>query len=214
MEHVFGASGKRGCERRPAPKGSPRIGCTLPAITEYQNRPKTERKSQKTERKLFRALCGPTVNFQRLNTACSVTYINGSRSASIELLWTTPRSSVSMRCGRRAPLGLWFSPGSLRFVPHAHGSEVRSLPLITSHVLLRSRFAHALRSLVSQRKRRAAAHNRVVSGSENSHFRGTVNQALGDAVAGGVLGRLLATALCAVPLLTPVSALIWAHERP
>ena len=130
MEHVFGASGKRGCERRPAPKGSPRIGCTLPAITEYQNRPKTERKSQKTERKLFRALCGPTVNFQRLNTACSVTYINGSRSASIELLWTTPRSSVSMRCGRRAPLGLWFSPGSLRFVPHAHGSEVRSLPLI------------------------------------------------------------------------------------
>ena len=106
MEHVFGASGKRGCERRPAPKGSPRIGCTLPAITEYQNRPKTERKSQKTERKLFRALCGPTVNFQRLNTACSVTYINGSRSASIELLWTTPRSSVSMRCGRRAPLGL------------------------------------------------------------------------------------------------------------
>ena len=57
------------------------------------------------------------VNFQRLNTACSVTYINGSRSASIELLWTKPRSSVSMRCGRRAPLGLWFSPGSLLFVP-------------------------------------------------------------------------------------------------
>ena len=135
------------------------------------------------------ALCGPTVNFQRLNTACSVTYINGSRSASIELLWTTPRSSVSMRCGRRAPLGLWFSPGSLRFVPHAHGSEVRSLPLITSHVLLRSRFAHALRSLVSQRKRRAAAHNRVVSGTENPHSRSTVNQALGDGVATGVLGN-------------------------
>src|SRR5438876_11825739 len=86
--------------------------------------------------------------------------------------------------------------------------------LLSSHVLLRSRFAHALRSLVSQRKRRAAAHNRVVSGSENSHFRGTVNQALGNWVAGGVLGRLLATALCAVPLLIPVSALICAQERP
>src|SRR3989454_7207348 len=54
-------------------------------------------------------------------------------------------------------------PGFLLFVPHAHGSEVRSLPLIIT-VLLRSRFAHALRSLVSQRKRRAAAHNRVVLG--------------------------------------------------
>src|SRR6266571_5771977 len=71
------------------------------------------------------------------------------------------------------------APGSLRFVPHAHGSEVRSLPLITSHVLLRSRFAHALRSLVSQRKRRAAAHNRVVLGSENLHSRSIVNQGLG-----------------------------------
>jgi len=28
------------------------------------------------------------------------------------------------------------------------------------------------------------------------------------------LGRLLATALCAVPLLIPVSALIYAQERP
>ena len=59
-----------------------------------------------------------------------------------------------------------------------------------------------------------SAHNRVVLGSENPPSRSTVNQALGNWVAGGVLGRLLATALCAVPLLIPVSALIWAHERP
>ena len=85
--------------------------------------------------------------------------------------------------------------------------------LLSSHVLLRSRFAHALRSLVSQRKRRAAAHNRVVLGSENLPSRGTVNQALGGAVATGVLGNP-AIALCAVPLLIPVSALICAHERP
>jgi len=43
--------------------------------------------------------------------------------------------------------------------------------LLSSHVLLRSRFAHALRSLVSQRKRRVAAHNRVVLGSENPQSR-------------------------------------------
>ena len=104
------------------------------------------------------------------------------------------------------------TPVSLRFVPHAHGSEVRSLPLIIT-VLLRSRFAHALRSLVSQRKRRAAAHNRVVLGSENPSSRSTVNQGLGDAVAIGVLGKP-AIALCAVPLLIPVSALICAQERP
>src|SRR5438128_11257544 len=57
------------------------------------------------------------------------------------------------------------------------------------------------------------AHNQLVSGSENPHSRSTVNQALGDAVATGVLGNP-AIALCAVPLLIPVSALIWAHERP
>ena len=61
---------------------------------------------------------------------------------------------------------------------------------------------------------KATAHNRVVLGSENPHSWGAANQALGNWVAGGVLGRLLATALCAVPLLIPVSALIWAHERP
>src|SRR2546426_9961455 len=73
------------------------------------------------------------------------------------------------------------TPVSLRFVPHAHGSEVRSLPLITS------RFAHALRSLVSQRKRRAAAHNRVVLGNQNSYFQGSRDQSLGDALTTGVL---------------------------
>src|SRR5882724_11764736 len=79
-------------------------------------------------------------------------------------------------------------PGFLLFAPHAHGSEVRSLPLIIT-VLLRSRFAHALRSLVSQRKRRAAAHNRAVLGSENAPSRSAANQALGDGVATGVLGN-------------------------
>src|SRR5947208_9121306 len=84
----------------------------------------------------------------------------------------------------------------------------RCFPLIIT-----SRFAHALRSLVSERKRRVAAHNRVVLGSENPPSRSTVNQALGGAVATGVLGNP-AIALCAVPLLIPVSALICAQERP
>src|SRR5207245_2810013 len=53
-----------------------------------------------------RALRGPAVNFQSLAAVCSVSYINGSRSASEELRLATPRSSVSMLCGRRAPLGL------------------------------------------------------------------------------------------------------------
>src|SRR6266702_91637 len=44
--------------------------------------------------------------------------------------------------------------------------------LLSSHVLLRSRFAHALRSLVSQRKRRAAAHNRVGCGKSSTWGRG------------------------------------------
>src|SRR2546425_738688 len=79
---------------------------------------------------------------------------------------------------RHTPPFLIAGPGFLLFVPHAHGSEVRSLPLIIT-VLLRSRFAHALRSLVSERKRRVAAHNRVVLGSENPPSRSTVNQALG-----------------------------------
>src|SRR6266403_546640 len=102
-------------------------------------------------------LCGPAVNFQSLAAVCLVSYINGSPCASEELRLATPRSSVSMLCGRRAPLGPRFLCDSyltrtaLRF----------GRCLLSSHVLLRSRFAHALRSLVSQRKRRAAAHNRV-----------------------------------------------------
>ena len=124
--------------------------------------------------------------------------------------------SVHLSLSYSANGGCRVSPGtpvSLRFVPHAHGSDVR---LLSSPVLLRSRrsrFAHALRSLVSQRKRRAAAHNRVVLGSENLHSRGAANQALGGTVATRVLGNP-AIALCAVPLLIPVSALICAHERP
>src|SRR2546426_3659077 len=45
---------------------------------------------------------------------------------------------------------------------------------------------------------KATAHNRVVLGGENPHSWGAANQALGDAVATGVLGNL-AIALCAVP---------------
>src|SRR5438132_5514060 len=91
-----------------------------------------------------------------------------------------------MHCGCWAPSG---TPVSLRFVPHAHGALRFGRCLLSSHVLLRSRFAHALRSLVSQRKRRAAAHNRVVLGSENPHSCGAANQALGGAIATGVLGN-------------------------
>ena len=61
--------------------------------------------------------------------------------------------------------------------------------LLSSHVLLRSRFAHALRSLVSQRKRRATAHNRVVLGNQNPHVEHSRDQSLGDALRAGVLGN-------------------------
>src|SRR5438132_5872699 len=98
-----------------------------------------------------------------------------------------------MHCGCWAPSG---TPVSLRFVPHAHGALRFGRCLLSSHVLLRSRFAHALRSLVSQRKRRAAAHNRVVLGSENLPSRSTVNQALGDAVATGGFGQASHCPLC------------------
>ena len=60
---------------------------------------------------------------------------------------------------------------------------------------------------------KATAHNRVVSGRENPHSWGILNQALGDGVEKGVLGKP-AIALCAVPLLIPVSALTCAQERP
>src|ERR1019366_8993328 len=58
------------------------------------------------------------------------------------------------------------------------------------------------------------AHNHLVSGNPNLHFRVLPNQALGEVCAAGVWGRLLACALCAVPLLIPVSRVISAHERP
>src|SRR5438132_5982055 len=138
-------------------------------------------------------LCGPAVNFQSLAAVCLVSYINGSPCASI----------VEYPLGPRFLCDSYLTRTALRF----------GRCLLSSHVLLRSRFAHALRSLVSQRKRRAAAHNRVVLGSENPHSWGAANQALGGAVATGVLGNP-AIALCAVPLLIPVSALIWAQVRP
>ena len=49
------------------------------------------------------------------------------------------------------------------------------------------------------------AHNHLLVGNENSPFRVLPNQALGEVSARRVLGRLPACALCAVPLLTPVS---------
>src|ERR1022692_989498 len=58
------------------------------------------------------------------------------------------------------------------------------------------------------------AHNHLVSGNHISHFQAPPNQALRMRVAVGVLGRLLACALCAVPLLTPVSRVISAQEHP
>jgi hypothetical protein len=58
------------------------------------------------------------------------------------------------------------------------------------------------------------AHNHLVLGDQISLFRGLPNQALGEGCAAGVLGKLLACALCAVPLLVPVSRVISAQERP
>jgi hypothetical protein len=63
------------------------------------------------------------------------------------------------------------------------------------------------------RRRILTAHNRVVLGNQNPHVEDLRDQSLGDALRSGVLGKPV-IALCAVPLLIPVSALIWAHERP
>jgi len=57
------------------------------------------------------------------------------------------------------------------------------------------------------------AHNHLVLGRQNPHSRVPLNQALGDVPATRVLGRS-AMALCAVPLLIPVSPVISAQERP
>ena len=105
------------------------------------------------------------------------------------------------------------TPVSLRFVPHAHGSEVRSLPLIIT-----CPFAEPLCSCSPltgfPAEKKGSCPQPGGFGQENPHSRGAANHALRNWVAGGVLGRLLATALCAVPLLIPVSALICAQERP
>jgi hypothetical protein len=57
------------------------------------------------------------------------------------------------------------------------------------------------------------AHNQVESGNRNLQLRDMRNQALGEGIVTTVLGKP-ATALCAVPLLIPVSRVISAHERP
>src|SRR5947209_8157043 len=101
------------------------------------------------------------------------------------------------------------------------GSEVRSLLSPDHHEPLCSCSPPCLSGIprveshpVSFRAEdKATAHNRAVLGRENPHSRGILNQALGGAVATGVLGNP-AIALCAVPLLIPVSALICAQERP
>src|SRR5439155_16090375 len=62
---------------------------------------------------------------------CLVSYINGSPCASHRA--TVGYISVHLSLYYSTNEGCRVSPGtpvSLRFVPHAHGSEVRSLPLI------------------------------------------------------------------------------------
>src|SRR6266700_2033894 len=78
--------------------------------------------------KPYKALCGPAVNFQRLNTACSVSYISCTRSC---ILRTTvaPHLSLYFQCIAAAET-LWDSgfPRVLCYsYPHMRGSEVRSL---------------------------------------------------------------------------------------
>src|SRR5437667_10289715 len=115
-------------------------------------------KVPKTVSKPCEPLCGPAVNFQSLAAVCLVSYINGSPCASI----------VQYPLGPRFLCDSYLTRTALRF----------GRCLLSSHVLLRSRFAHALRSLVSQRKRRAAAHNRVVLGNQNRHVEHSRDQAL------------------------------------
>ena len=101
------------------------------------------------------------------------------------------------------------------------GSEVRSLLSPDHHepalLMLSAVFVRIPRveshPVSFRAEDKATAHNRVVSGSQIRTLRSSLNQALGGAVATGVLGNP-AIALCAVPLLIPVSALICAHERP
>ena len=95
------------------------------------------------------------------------------------------------------------TPVSLRFVPHAHGSEVRSLPLIIT-----CPFAEPLCSCSPltgfPAEKKGSCPQPGGFGQENPHSRGAANHALRNWVATGVLGNP-AIALCAVPLLIPVA---------
>src|SRR5438477_8565936 len=90
-------------------------------------------------------------------------------------------------------------PVSLRFVPHAHGSEVRSLPLIIT-----CPFAEPLCScspltgFPAEKKGSCPGWFWAV----RIRSRGAANQALGEGLATGVLGNP-GIALCAMPLLIP-----------
>src|SRR6266704_441783 len=171
--------------------------------------------------KPYKALCGPAVNFQRLNTACSVSYISCTRSC---ILRTTvaPHLSLYFQCIAAAehPLGLGFSPilcysyltraalGFRSLLPPYHHEPLCSRSPLTSKFLVRILGESHPVSFRAEDK--ATAHNRVVLGSENPHFEDSRDQSLGDALRTGVLGKP-AIALCAVPLLIPVSALICAQ---
>ena len=100
------------------------------------------------------------------------------------------------------------TPVSLRFVPHAHGSEVRSLPLIIT-----CPFAEPLCSCSPLTGFPAEKKGSCPQpgGFGQSEF--TLSRYVKSSTWGCGLGNL-AIALCAVPLLIPVSALICAHERP
>src|SRR5438067_10892396 len=88
-------------------------------------------------------------------------------------------------------------PDSVLFVPHTRGSGVSVVasPLSSRAALLPLTSKFLVRILgeshpVSFRAEdKATAHNRVVSGSENPHSWGAVNQALGDGFETGVLGN-------------------------
>src|SRR2546427_11602890 len=103
-------------------------------------------------------------------------------------------------------MGKWRRPAlrSVRVLcysyPHMRGSEVRSLLSPDHHEPLCS--CSPLTGFRAEEK--GSCPQPGGFGHENPHSRGAANHALRNWVAGGVLGRLLATALCAVPLLIPV----------
>src|SRR2546428_992814 len=95
---------------------------------------------------------------------------------------------------------------------YAHGSEVRSLPLIITCPFAEPLCSCSLLTGFPAEKKGSCPQPGGF-GQENPHSRGAANHALRNWVATGVLGNP-AIALCAVPLLIPVSALICAQERP